>query len=112
MSPSDPAREWLEEREPVAPERMLARMLTALDALPGPSFTDGVPVRLGEAALSCLRDALVKGDARAAALDLLAADALLTYGCEAAAGEGSDSLDRFVTEYGSARLDALLRAEK
>src|SRR5690606_4854003 len=42
-----------------------------------------IPAALEHAARSCLRDALDIGDDRAAALHLLAADALITYACEA-----------------------------
>jgi hypothetical protein len=49
-----------------------------------------LPAVLADAALACLRDAWSCDD-RAAALHLLAADALLTYACEAAAGGGTDA---------------------
>ena len=50
--------------------------------------TDNVPAALADAARVCMRDALAAGDDRSAALHLLAADALITYACEAAV-EGS-----------------------
>ncbi|MEX0907263.1 MAG: hypothetical protein WD054_02950, partial [Gemmatimonadota bacterium] len=48
-----------------------------------------LPHVLGEAALACLRAVVPHCDDRAAALDLLAADALLTYACEVAAGDAA-----------------------
>ena len=48
---------------------------------------DTIPAALADAARVCLRDALAAGDDRAAALHLLAADALITYACEAATVE-------------------------
>lgn len=53
----------------------------ALDDVP---TDDTIHGSLADAARLCLRDALTAGDDRAAALHLLAADALLTYACEAA----------------------------
>lgn len=53
---------------------------------------DTIPGALADAARICLREALAVGDSREAALHLLAADALITYACEAAANRGGDSL--------------------
>lgn len=77
---------WLERREPRAPEPLFARMA---EALSGRAEAD-VPEALAGAALACLRAAVEGGRDRAAAWDLLAADALLTYACEAAAEAGPD----------------------
>jgi len=75
---------WLERREPRAPEPLFARMAAALAGRAEPD----VPEALAGAALACLRAAVEGGRDRAAAWDLLAADALLTYACEAAAEAG------------------------
>jgi hypothetical protein len=74
------AREW--------PERLLARMDAALAG----RTESEIPEALAGAAFSCLRAALAGGADRSAAWDLLAADALLTYACEAAAERGPDGL--------------------
>lgn len=101
-------RDWLEPRASGVPARLVARMRTAFEQLDAES--EETPAALGSAALMCLRDALAKGDRREAALDLLAADALLTYGCEAAAEAGPGALERFANDYGAPRLAALLSA--
>jgi hypothetical protein len=82
----------------------MRQALAAIGVTPG---TD-LPSQLGEAALVCLRAALRRADDRAAALDLLAADALLTYGCEAAAEQEDGAVTRFAESYGPARLARLL----
>ncbi|HEX7089219.1 MAG TPA: hypothetical protein VF192_03735 [Longimicrobiales bacterium] len=83
-----PARAWLARREPRAPEGLLARMDAALAGRAEPE----IPEAFAGAAFSCLRAALAGGADRSAAWDLLAADALLTYACEAAAEQGPDGL--------------------
>lgn len=68
---------------------------------------------LAEASLVCLRAVLsAVPPKRAAALDLLAADALLTYACEAAAEEGATALEALARDYGPAKLAALLPEER
>lgn len=94
---------WLERREPRAPEPLFARMAEALSRC---AETD-IPAALASAAFACLRRAVERGRDRAAALDLLAADALLTYACEAAAEAGPDVgtvLDRIASPEHFARL--------
>ncbi len=94
---------WLEQREPRAPEPLFARMAAALSRR---TETD-VPAALAGAALACLRAAVEGGRDRAAAWDLLAADALLTYACEAAAEAGPAAravLDRIASPDHFARL--------
>lgn len=63
---------------------------------------------LGEAAVDRLRIALEGGDDRAAAYDLLAGDALLTYAFEAAADAGPDAVAACARAFGPARLAELL----
>lgn len=61
-----------------------------LDAVGAAGATDEpLPMRLAAAALLCLADAAECGDDRAAALHLLAADALVTDACEAAAASAA-----------------------
>ncbi|HET9985454.1 MAG TPA: hypothetical protein VFQ38_17765 [Longimicrobiales bacterium] len=93
--------EWLDARTPAPPPELRSRMADAL----APAQT--LPGALAEAALSCLQAALARGGDRAAALDLLAADALLTYAMEAAAEAGAEALAAAADAYGSARLAAL-----
>jgi hypothetical protein len=69
---------------------------------------DSVVHTLAAAALLCLRNAGAEGDQRSTANELLAADALLTYACEAAAEEGIDALDRLTDELAVERFEALL----
>lgn len=83
----------------------MRRMEQALAAAPA---TDELFVQLGDAALECLRDALRSTTREVAALDLLAADGLLTYAWEAAGQSGADSLDRFAAAYSPDRLAAIL----
>ena len=78
-------REWLAERRPAPPAALVARIEAVLG--------DAANEQAGRAAEICLRAAeglvseLLRGDcgARESALDLLAADALVTYAFEAAA---------------------------
>jgi hypothetical protein len=96
---------WLRGRRPAPPERLARRMEAALQAV---DADDDVSHALGNAAFACLQASLEAGPGRAAALDLLAADALLTYAWEAAAEEGADGLERFAAACGPARFQALL----
>lgn len=94
---------WLTERV-AGPHTLLARMREALAS----TQASDRPTRLGEAALACLRDALKQGRDRAAALPLLAADALLTSACEAAAEEGIDALERVCATLSAQRMAELI----
>jgi hypothetical protein len=47
-------------------------------------------------------------ESRASALDLLAADALLTHACEAAAATDSDTLATFAAAWSAQRFEHLL----
>ena len=95
--------DWLAERVEGAPEQLRVRMATAIAAVPSdaPLYD-----RLALAAEQCLmrgcRDA-----ARENALELLAADALLTHACEAAAEAGSETLNAFAARWDAARFDSL-----
>ena len=90
---TDAARDWVAKRTPPAPPALVARVDAALgtgpgDAREGVEPSDdvaGVCLRAAEAILARL---LADGAlTRAAALDLLAADALATYAFEAAADD-------------------------
>lgn len=82
------AAEWILAARPEAPERLVARVREVLDAHPQ---WGQVPVAeaLIEAADALLRTVLVEGEGapRDKALDLLAADACVTWAFEAAAGD-------------------------
>ena len=78
----DDLKGWVSDREPPAPEE-LRRWLE-----PGPFQGSSVSEALGDAAAHHVDEALKRlGRNREGAFHLLAADALLTYACEAAAGE-------------------------
>jgi len=73
---------WLESRRPAAPPSLQAALRVALNhSDPG----DGpVQDRLAMAGLATLRRVAAEPSTRDHALELLAADALITYACEAA----------------------------
>lgn len=99
------ADEWLMARADGVPPRLLARMRSALGEI---EPARPISSALGEAAVLCLNAALASTADRSGALDLLAADALLTAGCEAAADEDVEAVARFAADYGAARLGNLL----
>lgn len=76
------ARTWLDGRDPPPPVELRSRLD---DDLGG---TAHLAARLTEAAVRRLRQARARPGERAAAFDLLAADAYLTYACEAAVDPG------------------------
>ncbi|HEX6066605.1 MAG TPA: hypothetical protein VFZ04_20365 [Longimicrobiales bacterium] len=90
---------WLEPHLVGAPEQLRRRMLAAIEP------AESVPHALAEAALGCLRDALENPDE---ALDLLAADALLTHALHAAAEQGDDALQRLVESLDAASFQRLI----
>lgn len=75
---SDSARSWLDGRDPAAPAELRSLVAEDLDG------REPLPERLAEAALRRLWAARRHPGERGAAFDLLAADAHLTYACEAA----------------------------
>ena len=103
---SDTAREWLAQRSDDVPPSLQLRMEQASAA----ADADSLVAELTAAALECLRVALQKCDDRAAALDLLAADALVTYACAAAAEEGDAALAALCDTLSTERLQALMPA--
>lgn len=100
------ARAWLAGRAGAVPPVLEARMERAIDD----AMEDGsIAAMLSDAARICLRDALADPDSRAAALHLLAADALVTYACEAAVEQDGPELDRVVEEWSAPRLEEIVR---
>jgi hypothetical protein len=96
---------WLRARAPTPPAHLADRMAAALRQV---ATVDDVPRALGDAAFVCLEASLALGPGRAAALDLLAADALLTYAWEAAAESGAEGLERFAADCPPERFQALV----
>jgi hypothetical protein len=95
---------WLDGRTPAAPPALRVRMNASLAAVQGTSIASV----LGEAALHALELAVEQCDERSAAVDLLAADALLTYAMEAAAEHGADTIEAVAMAYGGSRLVQLI----
>jgi hypothetical protein len=84
--------EWLRSRTPPAPEPLVARVEEALGAHRSED-AERAPELLLAAAVGLLQPLLAREHAgRDAAVDLLAADALVTYAFEAASAD-SDRLD-------------------
>jgi hypothetical protein len=100
---------WLIAREPDMPDALRARMQEVLESVAEPA--NDIARRFGLAATVCLERTLALGDERAAALDLLAADAFFTHGAEAAAESGSDALTSFASSFGAEALGRLLSEE-
>jgi DnaJ-domain-containing protein 1 len=102
------ARAWLEARGDDVPSALRTRMQAAVAGV-DPAAAASVPLTLGAAAVSCLREALARCDERGAALHLLAADGLITAAHEAAADsdDASAALRELWHEYEPARLAAL-----
>lgn len=84
--------DWLAARAPAPPAALAERLRHALDAasdatLAGTGMAEAMGT-LGIVTLVALRDRQAQGEG--VALDLLAADAFVTYAFEAAAEEGTD----------------------
>ena len=78
---------WLRERRPAPPQELARRLANEGFPIPGGVGADGnADTDLATAAMKALGRAVEKGRRdRTAALDLLVADGLMTYACEAAA---------------------------
>lgn len=119
---TDVAR-WLDARNPAMPEELRRAVDAALDREgfaagarePVASGTGTTAERLAAAGLAALERSIgqaagARSD-RDGATDLLAADALLTYACEAAAEEGPEALDRLTQSLDFRRFEALLEPD-
>lgn len=102
--------DWIERRSPAVPAPMRAALADALEVEPGTGSGDPLPDRLAVAGLDALERVLAGPGDRSAAATLLAADALLTFACEAAAESGPGELDRVLGELDPARFAVLLEA--
>jgi hypothetical protein len=97
---------WLRSRLPEPPVRLLQAAIQAVEATPEAPL----PARLARAAVDRLAAALRLGDDRAAAFELLLADALLTWSCEAAAEAGEAALADLDTAWQPAAFSVLMAA--
>jgi hypothetical protein len=107
---SSHGRAWLDSHVRDVPPSLATRMRLAVDVIAAAAPPD-VPGELGAAALACLQQAFDGCDERDAALHLLAADALMTGACEAAARAGATREAAFETlcaDMSVARLSLLL----
>jgi hypothetical protein len=94
--------DWLQAQVAAAPARLRERMLAELPD------TQPTHDALAQAADACLRRALRDPAGPHAALDLLAADALLTHACAAAAAQGDTVLAAFTAALDTAHFQQLL----
>lgn len=102
--PTDAAAAWIGARDTDSPAELQRHVRSAIAASPETTVVD----TLVSASAACLDSALRLGSDRAAAAELLAADALLTWACEAAAETADpDALDALLGKVTS-RLQALL----
>lgn len=99
---------WLDERMPRMPVELRREVDAAMAELP--ASTDPIPERLAEAGLAALARS-IQGMERSTATDLLVADALLTYACEAAAEHGPVALDRLTAALDFHRFATLLEPD-
>lgn len=99
---------WLDARQPAPPPSLRAAIDAALRAS-APGAPDApVHDRLAEAGLEALGRVARKPSERSTAAELLAADALLTYACEAAAEAGPDAVDALTGRLDAERFAGLL----
>lgn len=89
------SRDWLTRQLAAAPPSLAERLRAAVEG-----SVEGGSGALAEAALERLRAAALSPDRdRETAYQLLAADALLTYACQAAAEEGPAALRALTDKY-------------
>ncbi len=96
---------WLDERQPPA----TPAVRTALE--PWLADSDAaLPLedQLAESAMRALETVVARSSERSTATILLAADALLTYACEAAGEAGPEALDRLTRDLSFDRFAQLL----
>ena len=101
---TDPAR-WLDERDPPAPAPVRQAME---EQLAGTDPADPLPRRLAHGAVRALKGVVSRPSDRSTAMTLLAADALLTYACEAAVEAGPDALEGITAELDFQRFTDLI----
>lgn len=89
------AEAWLDARIAGAPPALAARAQAYLERVPPGGST---PARLAAAARLALDAVLAQGRARSAALDLLAADSLVTLALLCQAEEGPEALGAFAAD--------------
>jgi hypothetical protein len=82
---------WLDERRPAAPASLRRAMLEALSR--GDPGSGSRAERLAAAAMTALARVTALPSTRDLAIDLLAADALLTYACESAVTDWDQEAD-------------------
>jgi hypothetical protein len=105
--------DWTAALEPAPPSALAERLRTAVDAAVGaagaaPDAALPDAATLADAALGRLAAAVAGDAARATALELLTADALLTYAFERAAAAGPASVAATIELLAPARFAALL----
>lgn len=93
------AREWIRERVDDAPPRLGAALEGILADLPASAGDEGPWDVMARGAVGVLRSVDADAGDHEAALELLAADALLTYAFQCAAEEGGD-LEEAVERWG------------
>lgn len=98
---------WLDERRPAMPPELRWAVNAALDRAPAAPAAP-VETQLAEAGLSALSRVAGAASERSTAAELLAADTLLTYACEAAAESGPEALERLTAQLDYARFARLL----
>jgi len=82
---------WLAAREPAAPALLTGRLAEVARELPADRLGGTMTEAMSELGQYALDRSLGRGDTgNEVALDLLAADAFVTYACEAAAEEDAD----------------------
>jgi hypothetical protein len=105
--------DWLDGRRPAAPPSLRRVMADALER--GDPGTGELAERLAAAGLDLLRIVIAGPPGREGALTLLAADALLTYACEAAveeeAMEGNGAVARLTAALEPARFERVLQEQ-
>lgn len=101
---TEPDRWFDERREPAPPS--IRMEIDGLLAETDPSAS--LPDRFAAAALRALEAVVAEPSDRGTAWTLLAADALLTYACEAAAEEGIDALDALTRSLDLERFSDLM----
>ena len=101
------ASAWLADRISSAPESLREAMLAALDEV---NEAPEIHEHLAQAATVCLERAMSGQTRREKAMDLLAADALMTHACEAAAEPESENIEAFAAAWDAARFEQILPA--